>query len=501
MGSERSSAPGGRGRDAAEFSDLGRVPGSRTRRRSDGSAGRSASRAPPEAHVAGWWRNGELGRVVTLDGRELQMLYPGRPAPGSGPDFRDAVLMTPAGELVRGDVEVHVRRSDWRAHGHHLDSRYERVVLHLFLSGHDASGAGPEPAPGAQEVRLDAPPSPAMHAPRAALHGRGGGVVAAPLQRLLELPRRRLEQALDEAGDRRFLRKAGAMLALMRKGDSEDVLYSSLLEALGYSRNRAPMLRLARGLPLAALRPAAGNRTDSLSLEALLLGAAGLLPHLRGPHRLTPEGAERAAALADVWTGAGLRPVVAAVEWERVGIRPQNAPVRRLAGAGVILARHWREGLQNALRRLSLEAAPAEIRQAFQAMDENFWAAHLDFHLPAFGAPALVGAGRAGEILVNVLLPHLYASAHLAGDGALRRRAMQLFRDAPPSPDNEVTREVKALIAASKGGRPVVNSARRQQGLIHVYRALQGRVEPRAAAGPRDWYGNGFGRQSAADGG
>ena len=278
-------------------------------------------------------------------------------------------------------------------------------MLHLFLSGHDASGAGPKPAPGAQEVRLDAPPSSATgaigHAPRAALHGRGGRVVAAPLQRLLELPRRRLEQALDEAGDRRFLRKAGAMLALMRRGDSEEVLYSSLLEALGYSRNRAPMLRACAG---AAAWPRSGRRragrTEALSLEALLMGAAGLLPHLRGPHRLTPEGAERAAALSDVWTRAGLRPVVAAAEWERVGIRPQNSPVRRLAGAAVILARHWREGLQNArctgYRR---RQRPRNLRRAFEAMRvRDFWAAHLDFHLPAFGAPALVGAGRAGEI-------------------------------------------------------------------------------------------------------
>ncbi|MDE2942558.1 MAG: hypothetical protein OXP10_09545, partial [Chloroflexota bacterium] len=79
--------------------------------------------------------------------------------------------------------------------------------------------------------------------------------------------------------------------------------------------------------------------------------------------------------------------------------------------------------------------------------------------------------------------PYLYATAHLAGNAALGRRALELYRGAPPCPDNEVTREVKALIAASKGGCPVVNSARRQQGLIHVYRVLQGRAgcRPQAA--------------------
>ena len=120
---------------------------------------------------------------------------------------------------------------------------------------------------------------------------------------------------------------------------------------------------------------------------------------------------------------------------------------------------------------------------------EGFWAFHMDFHRPAHGAPALVGAGRAGEILVNVLLPHLYASAHLTGNPELGRRALELYCSAPPCPDNEVTREVKALMAASKGGCPVVNSARRQQGLIHVYRVLQGRGRAggRPQAARQEW--------------
>ena len=440
---------------------------------------------PPEAQVAGWWRSGALGRVVSLDGAEVQVLYPGRPAPGSGPDFRDAVLITPGGELVRGDVEVHVLQSDWQGHGHHADARYENVVLHLFLRGRNAAEAT---AVGARQVRIDAVPPPAAHAPSRAGE-RGRPPAAAPLQRLLSLPRPRLEQALDEAGDRRFLRKASAMMARMRDGDAREVLYGSLLEALGYSRNRGPMLRLARGLPLAKIVALAGVQSDQLSLEALLLGAAGFLPHQRGPLLLTPEGEARAAELSARWRAAGLRPVLGPGEWDRTGIRPPNSPLRRLAGAAAILARCLGEGLQQTLLNLAGAGSAADVCRAFQVEGDAFWAAHLDFHRPAFGAPALIGAGRAGEMLVNVLLPHLYATAHLAGDAELGRRARELYRGAPPCPDNEVTREVKALMAASKGGCPVVNSARRQQGLIHVYRVLQGRAAPAAARRLRDWNG------------
>ncbi len=456
----------------------------------------AVSRMPPEAQVAGWWRSGALGRIVTLDGADLQVLYPGRPAPGSGPDFRDAVLITPGGELVRGDVEVHLRQSDWHGHGHHTDTRYEGVVIHLFLRGQSAQGPA---GSGAREVRLDAPPPPGMRGASAA--GVRGRTVAAPLQSLLALPRLRLEQALEEAGDCRFLRKASAMLARMREADAREALYASLLEALGYSRNRGPMLRLARGLTLGTLRSKVGGHASPLSLEALLLGAAGLLPHQRGMLLLTPEGAARAAELSERWRRAGLRPVLGPGDWDRTGIRPPNSPHRRLAAAGVLLARYWRDGLQQALLDLSKARSPTEVRRELQVEGDGFWASQLDFHLPASRAPALLGEGRAGEILVNVLLPHLYAAAHLAGDAELKRRALRLYRGAPACPDNEVTREVKALMAASKGGCPVVNSARRQQGLIHVYRVLQGRASPAPARRLRDWNAQDYGRPSAAVGG
>ena len=306
---------------------------------------------------------------------------------------------------------------------------------------------------------------------------------------------------MDEAGDRRFIRKASAMLAHMREADSSEALYASLLEALGYSRNRGPMMRLARGLTLGTLRSNVGSHADPQSLEALLLGAAGLLPHQRGMLLLTPEGTARAAELSVRWRAAGVRPVLGPGEWDRTGIRPPNSPHRRLAAAAVLLARYWQDGLQQALLDLSEARSAADIRRELQVEGDGFWAGHLDFHLPVSRAPALLGTGRAGEILVNVLLPHLYAAAHLAGDEELRRRAVHLYRAAPSCPDNEVTREVKALMAASKGGCPVVNSARRQQGLIHVYRVLQGRASPAPARRLRDWNAQDNGRPSAAVGG
>ncbi len=68
--------------------------------------------------------------LSTPDGRCVRVLHPGRRVGGPGPDFRDAVV-TVDGRERRGDVELHVRASAFRAHGHATDAAYARLALHV----------------------------------------------------------------------------------------------------------------------------------------------------------------------------------------------------------------------------------------------------------------------------------------------------------------------------------------------------------------------------------
>jgi hypothetical protein len=75
---------------------------------------------------------------------------------------------------------------------------------------------------------------------------------------------------------------------------------------------------------------------------------------------------------------------------------------------------------------------------------------------------------------MNTVLPLLMARAHLLGDGELRTTVRRLYHNFPPGQDNEITREIRALLPSSKSRQPVINSAKRQQGLIHLYHVLRG---------------------------
>ena len=90
------------------------------------------------------------GALVTRHGVPVRVISPGRPGRGPGPDFRNAAIAGPSGVTLRGDIELHVRSSLFRAHGHPADRAYANVVLHVVFdddTGEDTPLSGGSTAP------------------------------------------------------------------------------------------------------------------------------------------------------------------------------------------------------------------------------------------------------------------------------------------------------------------------------------------------------------------
>ncbi|MEI6853490.1 MAG: DUF2851 family protein, partial [Bacteroidota bacterium] len=75
------------------------------------------------------------GNLATIDGKELEIKYSGVYNTNAGPDFQGAKVRI-ADTLWAGNVEVHLRSSDWFAHSHQLDRAYDNIILHVVYE-HD----------------------------------------------------------------------------------------------------------------------------------------------------------------------------------------------------------------------------------------------------------------------------------------------------------------------------------------------------------------------------
>jgi hypothetical protein len=441
-----------------------------------------------------WEQQALIGPLPADDGRAYQVVFRGRPWGERHPDFQGAVLAREDGVLLRGDVEIHVRASDWRRHGHGRDPAYNQTVCQVVLWQDESRPIARQDGSAIPTIELVT----CLAAPLAELERR------ASLDRAKTEPARRapaipcvetpadLATLLDRAGVARFLEHAATFESNLACLPPEDVLYRGALRAMGYTANTGGFEQLGQALPLATLRAVAAGLPGSARLhhlQAALLGVAGLLPSQRGmavsegwPDLLEAAWASQADALPSP---------LAVGTWRTWRVRPENVPVRRMAGISHLVST-WSAG--DPLDRLLGDLAVAEqstnptllaTRWQARAEDDGFWTTHHDFGrtLPA-PQPWLVGAGRAGEVVVNVLLPFSYALGQATSDTCLSERALTLYRRYPSGPPNRVVREM-ALQVGGADGPKLAKGACRQQGLIHLYRHwCDSRDCARCAAGP-----------------
>ncbi len=405
----------------------------------------------------------------SADGRRFRVIYPGRKGGGAGPDFRDAVLEEEGVGLIRGDVELHVRQRDWNAHGHSGDPRYNGVALHvvatpeaelephaLLRSGHKAPSVSLEPLLGGAGNPRSRKGSKTKGGLWPILRSHGYRRPSSVLQ---------IGRTLDRAGDARFLSKSLFFSALMESGSPDQVVYSALMEALGYSRNRHPFFELAYSLTYSDLLKtirAVPLSERSKRLEDALLREAGL-----------PGGPG---------AGTGRR-----YSWTLSGVRPSNHPAKRIAGFSLVLERLMSmqdgrteyDGRSLTRTVLGLAGAQDNADAAIRALEKALMGLSADGDVAPAGptTPVPIGKGRARDMMVNAVLPFLFALGRADKDETLTSRSLALYKHSPKLQENELTREAWSALfdglkcvddPAGRVRHQIVNGARRQQGLLHL---------------------------------
>jgi hypothetical protein len=383
----------------------------------------------------------------TQEGESLQIIRAGTLNADAGPDFSEARLLINGVEWA-GQVELHLRTSDWLLHKHQANRAYDAVILHVVWQ-HDATVMRTDGTPIptlALDCRTD---TRLLHKYQYLLHN----AQAIPCQAQFgQVPSLYVRQALDSAVDRRLRRKAAAVLDLLRgnRGDWEETTYQMLAQTMGTKVNAGPFLRLARALPLKLLRK---HGNSLLQMEALLFGQAGLLEAtFTDPY---PNALQREYGFMRHKYGLEASRVNA-VAWKWARLRPANFPEVRIAQLAALL-----------FERKSLFSAFLEVGQTpdlpdtFRITPSAYWQTHYQFDKPSAKSQSSFGAAGQENLLINGVAPLLTAYAYEKDEMGFYQEAIGLL-ERLPAEENRITRDWQAL------GLPVAN-AFDSQGSIELF--------------------------------
>lgn len=367
------------------------------------------------------------GKMFANDGRPVSVIDVGRQNRDAGPDFFNAKVRI-GDETWCGNVEFHVRASDWHRHGHDSDPAYDSVILHVVQFDDCAitTRGGRRLPQMVLECARD------FSQRYAAFVGNQANTLACASE-IKALGPVAVRDWLDSLAYERLYAKVEAIRARLERtaGNWEQTAFVTLGRALGAGINGDAFERVAASLPLRLMH----KHSDSLlSLEALLLGQAGLIdPRARDPYveRLGREYEFLASKF-------GLKPPEAIV-WRMSRMRPASFPHRRLAALAAMVCGGFR-----LMQRVADVENEEQARALFRFELTGYWANHCNLSGALLsGGAAAFGSSTVDMLVVNVVAPLMMAWSDFTGDDLLAERAVDILEHLPPE-NNRFTRDFTA---------------------------------------------------------
>ena len=413
------------------------------------------------------WQHQLVTNLATDMGKQLQIIYPGRVSHDCGCDFRDAVFAID-GKTAEGDIELHVKSSQWYSHGHHQDPKYNNIALHVVMWHDSQSPTLLQNGNSIPTIYL----SSFLSSSLSELNKQANLARCPPPlcpEATKHANREHLNKLINAAGEERFAAKIISFQKALIREEAGQVLFLGIARALGYAKNTKPFEELTNRLLLSFFEKA--KPRTSLVKQSWILGTAGLLPSQRPKlqHKLIKE--REVEKLEIIWQASGITEAIKEADWHFFRVRPDNFPTRRLIALSHLLDRYHKSGLLQGMVRLVKETPPKAGRRWLEngltIASQGYWANHFDFGLIIKRSSALLGREKAAEITINTILPFICAWGEIAAEPKLKKKAAEIYHCYPKLGDNELTRYMKQQLLLEPN---VDLSACQQQGLIHVFK-------------------------------
>ena len=358
----------------------------------------------------------DLTDLLTTEGDPLEILHFGEYNRHAGPDFANARIRI-GDTLWAGNVEMHLRASEWFQHGHQDDPAYQNVILHVVLEED-------RPVICDNGSRL----------PCLELHRRIPVKLAKTYRKLLHnefwipcqhhfpaVSKITLNLWLDRLLVERLEEKTNVIAKRLTANgnDWEETCYQLLARNFGLRVNADPFDMLARSLPRRLL---ARHRDSCFQIEALLFGQAGLLGRDFKddyPQRLQKEFDFLRKKYA-------LQPIPGE-SWKFLRLRPANFPTVRIAQLGTLLAQS-----NQLFGKMLMANNLIEIENMFEVNLSNYWWTHYVFDKLSKRQRKALGREAVHLFVINTIAPLLFTYGRHRQEPRFEDKALAFLEALPP---------------------------------------------------------------------
>ena len=450
--------------------------------------------------------------LVTKEGAPIEIIDPGFANTDlSGPDFKNAKIKI--GNITySGDVEIDNDFSDWKAHGHNYNKRYNSVILHAALNNHEK-----EPFVYSVDGRKIPSMSLADFLQNDLVKSIHIAILSERKKRSYSLPCIENNDEIKDIeklnfvydlGKKRFNNKKEAFFNRLKElvyfnelkikepvvnYDFDEnfynrtfyqkdfsnknlwiqLIYESVFEALGYSKNKDMMKALAKSADINFLNTLGSEKFD-LAIEAALFKISGLMPDTQ--NLPDEETSSYSKELFEMWNkikplydGRTFHPA----HWHFFRLRPRNFPTIRIAGGARLIYKLLKKNLVGQIleavkKSSSQNQLTRTLRSLFTIKAEGFWTNHYVFDQAAQSPiDYFIGESRADEIIVNIILPIISLYFEIFKQRELSVKIIKLYLNYYQRNENNLVNEVADTLHLNDAWRRSVL----YQGMIELYRA------------------------------
>lgn len=350
-------------------------------------------------HYIWLYKKFDFSNLTTHQGEPISIIHSGNYLQNAGPDFFNAQIVI-ANQKWAGNIEIHIKSSDWYLHHHEKDDNYNNVILHVVWE-YDAP-----------IFRKDNSEIPVLELKKyvdSEEFIKYQNLIAPKSWIYCEKQIKNVSEFvfsnwLERLFLERLERKSQPIFGLLSEtgNDWEAVLFCSLAKNFGLNTNGDIFLKVAKSIPFTVIRK---ESLEVLYLEALLFGQAHLLP-------VNPED-QYVKELQSWFDYLVLKYKIKSIPVEPVQFfkhRPDNFPTIRLAQLCMLYHLH-----RNFFSEIINAESVSTIYKLFEVSVSSYWKTHYTFEKVSPKKEKCLSKSFIDLIIINTLIPLKFAYSKSMG--------------------------------------------------------------------------------------